>query len=107
MVLVFILLTIFIIVLALVFFILLSTFHIEIRNFGATNMSNEKLSKDYAVILSLHLGNKLKWFAIHLNDKKLRKAYSKMQLEKIDLKKLEKGIYILKGERKTRKIVIP
>ncbi len=90
MVLVFILLALFIILLTLFFLILLSTFHIEIRNFSLTNMKEEKLDKNYAVILSLYLGNKIKWISIHLNDKKLRKTYSKMKLEKIDLKKLEK-----------------
>lgn len=70
--------------------ILLSTIHIKIQNFSITNMKEEKLDKNYAIILSLYLGNKIKWISIHLNDKKLRKAYSKMQLEKIDLKKLEK-----------------
>ena len=90
MVLVFILLAILIILLTLFFFILLSTFHIEIRNFNLSNTKEEKLNKNYAIILSLYLGNKIKWISIYLNDKKLRKAYSKMQLEKIDLKKLEK-----------------
>lgn len=90
MVLVFILLAILIILLTLFFFILLSTFHIEIRNFSLSNTKEEKLNKNYAIILSLYLGNKIKWISIHLNDKKLRKAYSKMKLEKIDLKKLEK-----------------
>lgn len=90
MVLVFILLTILIILLTFFFLILLSTIHIKIQNFNITNMKEEKLDKDYAIILSLYLGNKIKWISIHLNDRKLRKAYSKMQLEKIDLEKLEK-----------------
>ena len=84
MVLVFILLAILIILLTLFFFILLSTFHIEIRNFNLSNTKEEKLNKNYAIILSLYLGNKIKWISIYLNDKKLRKAYSKMQLEKIE-----------------------
>lgn len=92
MVLVFILLALFIILLTLFFLILLSTFHIEIQNFSLTNMKEEKIDKNYAIILSLYLGNKIKWISIHLNDKKLRKTYSKMQLEKIDLKKLEKDL---------------
>lgn len=90
MVLVFILLAIFIILLTTFFLVLLSTFHIEIQNLSLTNMREEKLDKNYAIILSLYLGNKIKWISIHLNDKKLRKAYNKMQLEKIDFKKLEK-----------------
>lgn len=90
MVLVFILLAIFIVLLTIFFLVLLSTFHIEIQNLRLTNMKEEKLDKNYAVILSLYLGNKLKWINIHLNNKKLRKVYTKIQLEKIDLKKLEK-----------------
>ncbi len=90
MVLVFILLTILIIILAFLFLILLSTSHIEVQNLVLTNIKGEKQSPNYAIILSLYLGNKLKWISFHLNSEKLRKAYSKMQLEKIDLKKLEK-----------------
>ena len=103
MVLVFILLAIFIVLLTIIFLILLSTFRIEIRNFEATNMNNEKkknISEDdktkkqnssgYAVILSFYLFNKIKWISFHLNDEKMRKAYTKMHLERIDLKKLEK-----------------
>lgn len=90
MVLVFILLTILIILLTFFFLILLSTIHIKIQNFSITNMKEEKLDKNYAIILSLYLGNKIKWISIHLNNKRLRKVYSKMQLEKMDLEKLEK-----------------
>lgn len=91
MVLVFILLALFIILLTLFFLILLSTFHIEIQNLSLTNMKEEKLEKNYAIILSLYLGNKLRWISFHLNNEKIRKAYGKMQLEKIDLKKIEKN----------------
>ena len=90
MVLVFIILTILIILLAIIFLILLSTFHIEIQNLALTNMKNERLDKNYAIIFSLYLGNKIKWISIRLNNERLRKAYSKMQLERIDFKKLEK-----------------
>jgi len=90
MVLVFILLAILIIVSALFFLVLLSTFHLEIQNLSLTNMKKERIDKNYAIILSLYLFNKIKWISIHLNDKRLRKAYRKMQLEKIDFKKLEK-----------------
>lgn len=90
MVLVFILLSILIILLTFFFLILLSTIRIKIQNFSITNRKEEKLDTNYAIILSLYLGNKIKWISIHLNNKRLRKAYSKMQLEKIDLKKLEK-----------------
>lgn len=90
MVLVFILLGIIILILTITLLILLSTFHLEIINLEATNIK-EKASNNtgYAIILSLYLCNKFKWIWIHLNDEKLRKAYSKMQLEKIDFKKLE------------------
>lgn len=115
MVLVFILLAIFILILTVFFLVLLSTFRVEIRDLKATNIKNksekkEDISSDYkvktqniinikkknkssyAVILSLYLFNKLKWISIHFNDEKMRKAYSRMQLEKIDLKKLEKNL---------------
>ncbi len=90
MVLVFILLGIFIILVLLVFLTLLSTLRIEIKDLEATNMK-EKKTPDYAIIVSLYLFNKLKWISFNLNDEKLRRTYSKMQLEKIDIKKLEKN----------------
>ena len=105
MVLVFILLAIFILLLSIFFLILLSTFHINIKDFEATNMQNKRKKQDinkydtdktnnakkqnspgYAIILSLYLFNKIKWISINLNDEKIKKTYSKMQLEKIDLK---------------------
>lgn len=88
MVLVFILLGIFIILLTFILLILLSTIHIEIKDLELTNIKeNKKLG--YGVILSLYLGKHFKWISIYLNDEKIKKAYTKMQLEKIDFKKIE------------------
>ena len=95
MVLVFILLAIFILLLTIIFLVLLSTFRIEIKNLKLSNIENKNQIKkqqksDFAIILSFYLFNKLKWISINLNDEKIKKAYRKIQLEKIDLKKLEK-----------------
>ena len=96
MVLVFILLAIFILLLTIIFLVLLSTFRIEIKNLKLSNIENKNQIKkqqksDFAIILSFYLFNKLKWISINLNDEKIKKAYRKIQLEKIDLKKLEKA----------------
>ncbi len=91
MVLVFIMLAILITVLILSILIILSTLNIEIKDFEvASKQIREEQNSDYAVIISLYLGNKIKWISVHLNSKRMRKMYSKMQLEKIDIKKLEK-----------------
>ena len=89
MVLVFIFLGIIILALTLTVLILASDFHIEIRDLEINNMKQKK-APGYAIILSLYLFNKIKWISVNLNDEKLRKAYTKMQLEKIDFKKFEK-----------------
>lgn len=88
MVLVFILLGIFIILLTFILLILLSTIHIEIKDLELTNIKENK-NLGYGVILSLYLGKHFKWISIYLNDEKIKKAYTKMQLEKIDFKKIE------------------
>ena len=48
------------------------------------NKNNETL------IFSLYLANKIKWLSIKLGDRKIKKIYHKINLEKIDIKKLEK-----------------
>lgn len=96
MVLVFILCTIIAIIALLICMILLSTLKLEIKNFELSNMKQTegKISKQYQFIISLYLFNKIKWISIHLNDKRMRRMYTKMQLEKIDMKKIEKDFKI-------------
>ncbi len=53
-----------------------------------------KNTNEYAIIFSLYLGNKIKWIWFRLNDKKVRKMYSKMQLEKLDFKKFRKDFKV-------------
>lgn len=103
MVLVFILCTIIIIFTLLICMTILSTIKLKIENFKLSNnnysstenkkikQSQSKIAQDYRVIISLCLFDKIKWFGIHLNSAKMKKMYSKMQLEKMDLKKLEKN----------------
>ena len=105
MVLVFILLGIFILLLTVTLLVLLSVFRIEIKNLDLSNINNENQKSirmnnkeekqnltGYNVVLSLYLFNKIKWIFLNLNAKKMAKMYSKMHLEKIDLKKLEKDL---------------
>ncbi len=81
-----IILAILIIVTILVVF---SNIQIEIENFEISNSKNEFINNKYEVIISLLFLNKVKWISIHLNRLRLRKIYTKMHLERIDIKKLE------------------
>lgn len=83
-----IILAILIIVTILVVF---SNIQIEIENFEISNSKNEFINNKYEVIISLLFLNKVKWISIHLNRLRLRKIYTKMHLERIDIKKLEQG----------------
>lgn len=94
MVLVFIFCSILLLVLLFIFFVLFSTVRLKIENFAISNLNREKIenkeeSKTYNVIFSLYLFNKLKWLSFNLNSNRMKKIYNKMQLEKIDVKKLE------------------
>ena len=91
MILVFILLTILIIIISFIFLILLSTFRIKIKDLEITNIK-EKKEIDYAIIFSFYLGNKIKWLSFQLNDEKMKKTYTRMHLERIDFKKIEKNL---------------
>lgn len=61
--------------------------NIETLNTNENNISY--INKDYKVIISLLFLNKVKWISLHLNRLKLRKIYTKMHLERIDIKKIE------------------
>lgn len=87
MILVLILLGILVLLITIITLIIASTLHIQIKNLSVSNME-PKNTNEYAIIFSLYLGNKIKWIWFRLNDKKVRKMYSKMQLEKLDFKKI-------------------
>ena len=61
--------------------------NIETLNTNENNISY--INKDYKVIISLLFLNKVKRNSLHLNRLKLRKIYTKMHLERIDIKKIE------------------
>ena len=91
MVLVFILLAILILILTIVIFIFLSTYRIEIQNAYLSNMKEERNSSaKFKLILSFYLFNKIKWFSLKLDEARIKNLYSKIKLENLDLKKLEK-----------------
>ena len=91
MVLVFILLAILILVLTFVIFVLLSTYRIDIKNLYLTNMNEKRDSNSkFQIILAFYLFNKIKWISVKLDKEKAEKLYSKIKLENLDLKKLEK-----------------
>lgn len=81
---------------------ILSTLHIEIKDFELSNIHEDKYS-NYQIIFSLYLGNHIKWLWFHLNNEKARKIYSKVQLEKIDIKKFNKEFKV-KNLRQLKKL---
>lgn len=93
MILVLILLGILVLLVTIITLIIASTLHIQIKNLSVSNME-PKNTNEYAIIFSLYLGNKIKWIWFRLNDKKVRKMYSKIQLEKLDFKKFRKDFKV-------------
>ena len=93
MILVLILLGILVLLITIITLIIASTLHIQIKNLSVSNME-PKNTNEYAIIFSLYLGNKIKLIWFRLNDKKVRKIYSKIQLEKLDFKKFRKDFKV-------------
>lgn len=89
MVLVLFFLGILVLLISVIILIIVSTLHIQIKNLSVSNMKL-KNKDEYAIIISLYLGNKIKWIWFNLNDKKMKKMYSKIQLEKLDFQKFKK-----------------
>lgn len=89
MVLVLFFLVILVLLISVIILIIVSTLHIQIKNLSVSNMKPKNKAK-YAIIISLYLGNKIKWIWFNLNDKRMKKMYSKIQLEKLDFQKLKK-----------------
>lgn len=89
MVLVLFFLEILVLLISVIILIIVSTLHIQIKNLSVSNMKL-KNKDEYAIIISLYLGNKIKWIWFNLNDKKMKKMYSKIQLEKLDFQKFKK-----------------
>ena len=69
--------------------IIASTLHIQIKNLSISNMQTKNNNK-YAIIFSIYFANKINYICFNLNSKRAKKIYSKVQLEKIDLKKFKK-----------------
>lgn len=92
MVLVYFFYTIIFAIILFMIFIILSTIKIRIENLLMTNMSEipQKQQPNYHITFSLYLFNRVKWFSISINRLKMQKLYSKIQLDKIDIKKIEK-----------------
>lgn len=90
MVLVLLFCAIIIVVMLFIIFTLISTVKIKINNLKMENP--KKINSKYEISISFNLMNKLKWISIKLNKQKIRKILTKMHLEKIDIKKLEKDV---------------
>lgn len=95
MVLVFILFVIFILLLLLFTMIVLSTFQIEIKNLRVGNKqrdSKRRIKEKYEVKISLRFLGKIPIVWFRLNHQRMRKLYNSKQLQKIDVRKIEKKI---------------
>lgn len=103
MVLVLLFCTILIIAISLFFLIIFSTLKIEIKNFKTSNLTtnkekstftNSKKYSKYEVNIALEILNKLKYFSLNLNSRKIKKITLKMHLDKTKIKELEREISI-------------
>ena len=94
MVLVFILLGIIIAVLLIFTILLLSKIQIEIKNLKIGNKEENRgrIKDKYDVKITLYFLKKIPILWFRLNDKKIRKISNSKQLEKIDLKAIEKNV---------------
>lgn len=94
MVLVFILLGIIIFILLIFVILLFSVLQIEIKNLKIGNEEENKcrINKKYEVKITLYFLEKIPILSFRLNDKKIRKISNSKQLEKIDLKAIEKNV---------------
>ena len=103
MVLVLLFCTILIIAISLFFLIIFSTLKIEIKNFKISNLTTNKEKftcanpnkySKYEVNIALEILNKLKYFSLNLNSRKIKKITLKMHLDKTKIKELEREISI-------------
>lgn len=94
MVLVFILLSIIIVILLIFVILLLSEIQIEIKNLKIGNKEEKKgrIKDKYEVKITLYFLEKIPILWFRLNDKKIRRISKSKQLEKIDLKAIEKNV---------------
>ena len=98
MVLVFLICIILIIITAIFFLIILSTLKIEIKDAELSNINDKnkqnttksKIGKKYKIKISLLFLNKIKYISINLNYKKIQELKSKINFNKINIKKIEK-----------------
>lgn len=104
MVLVFILLGIIISLLLIFTILLLSKIQIEIKNLKIGNKEENKgrIKDKYEVKVTLYFLEKIPILWFRLNDKRIRKISNSKQLEKIDLKSIEKNV---KFNKETIKII--
>ena len=100
MVLVFLICIILIIITIIFFLIILSTLKIEIKDAEVSNINDKyenkqntirsKIGKKYKIKISLLFLNKIKYISINLNYKKIQELKSKINFNKINIKKIEK-----------------
>lgn len=104
MVLVFILLSIVIILLLIFTILLLCALKIEIKNLkiGNKEENKDRIKDKYEVKITLYFLEKIPILWFRLNNKKIRKISNSKQLEKMDLKAIEKNI---KFNKETLKII--
>ena len=85
----------------LILVITLSTLQIRIKKANISNMNLGKIEYDYLFFIELKFLNKLKIIQIAIDKEKVSKLSKKFKLkEKIDIKKVEKGIPDKKARKK-------
>lgn len=77
------------IILIAILLIIFSSIKITIQNLNYSNLEKEK--SKYKIIFSLNMFTKFKWLNIKLDSEKIQKLLTKMHLEKITIKEIEKN----------------
>ena len=73
--------------------LILSNIKIKIDNLEL--MSGKKINHNYKAEISLELFGKIKWINLKLNEKKIKRIFTKMHFDKIDIKELEKNLKLV------------
>lgn len=82
----------FFLLIVLIEFVVISLrFEFEIENFSYSNML-KKTPDNFCIKVRLYILNKFKFLEIKLDNKKLKKIYSKQKVEKIDTKKVMRNL---------------
>ncbi len=77
----------------IIFILMLSTLRLEVKNLELSN-TNGTTDQNYEAKISINLFNKIKIASIKFNNERIRKIYTKVKLNKIDIQKIKQNFNI-------------